>query len=189
MTTRFVAPNWAGKTVAVFGGGPSFNTPLAESLREHITIAVNHVVSLVPWVDAMVALDGDIDYWKSVPNDYAGLKMCGVPSDDIDAMFIGSMYETIVLTPHHTVDVRNSGLAAIRIAARCGASRILLLGFDPDTYTHAVGYPIAPESNPNVAYPLLSAGLESVIASVRASGVAVEFVAPLPLPQQRKRST
>lgn len=188
MTTKFEMPDWKGKTVAVFAGGPSFNVPLAESLRDHVTIAVNHVVKLVPWVDAVVSLDANMTYWKELEVNYHGIKMCGTPSDDIDAMFIGSMYESIEVSQCHTIDIRNSGLAAIRIAAQAGASSILLVGFDPDTQAHAVGYPSASkvEDGP---YPNLAAGLATVVASVRASGVKVEFAAPLPAPSgTRKRS-
>lgn len=177
MTTKFIEPDWKGETVIVLAGGPSFNTALAESLREHVCLAVNYVVKLVPWVDAVIALDGDAPTWESITDGYAGIKMCGVQSDKIDGMYVGPMYETIQLSPLRTVEIRNSGLAAIRIAAQCGASRILLVGFDPDIPLHAEGYPVAPS-----LLPYLKEGLDSVVASVRATGVVVEFVTPQPVP-------
>lgn len=183
MTTKFIEPDWKGKTVVVLGGGPSFNVPLAESLRHHVCIAVSYVAKLVPWADAMLALDGNVEVWDDITAGYAGIKMCGTPSDQIDGMFVGSCYEAIKLAPLRTIEIRNSGLAAIRIAARCGASRILLVGFDPETYTHAAGYPASPDDTPHEPYPHMIEGLAAVVASVRASGVTVEFVAPSPAPE------
>ena len=49
---------WEGQTVAVLASGPSLTPALAQRLRVHRTIAVNHAHRLAPWADMLLALDG-----------------------------------------------------------------------------------------------------------------------------------
>jgi hypothetical protein len=171
MTTLWdIKPDWAGETVAVLGSGPSLTLEIAESLTAHRCIAVNHSFLLAPAADMLVALD--LDFWTDT-KDFSGLRVCGVDSDDVDALYAGPMYERIEIGPGHTVELRNSGLAAIRIAARMGATRIILAGFDPRTRAHFDGHPNA--EGPAAGYPALAEGLAGMIAELGEQGIAVEW--------------
>jgi hypothetical protein len=171
MTTRWEIPAdlWAGETVAVLATGPSMDQALADSVREHKRIAVRRAFRFAPDADMLVALDGpsgslDDAFWEDA-RDFAGLRVCGVESDDIDAKYVGLLYETVVIGEGHTISIRNNGLAAIRIAERAGAAKILLLGFEPERYeeVHAPWFGLAK-------------GLEQITAELRAKGIEVKRV-------------
>lgn len=171
MTARLVEPpSWAGETVAILGTGPSLTPAVLEAVRGFRTIAVNHACRVAPWATAMLALDGlhFIEDFKR----FAGLRLSGFQDHRIDAFYVGLMQERVTLQPGHTVEMRNSGLAAIRLAAIWGASRILLCGFNPETGKHI---PEAREVDRPGAYPGLAPALDSVLGEIRAGGVAVEF--------------
>lgn len=155
---------WAGETVAVLGAGPSLTAAAVESVRQYRTIAANdaHLMG----ADMLVALDGN---WPQAFREFAGIRVTGCPDDSLDAMFAGSMYERITLAPGHVVEIRNSGLAAIRIAARLGVKKIILLGFDPETSAH-----FNDGAGAGDPYPHLAAGLAQVIADLTAAGIEVE---------------
>ena len=76
----------------------------------------------------------------------------------------------------HTIEARNSGLAAIRIAAAMGAVRIILAGFDPDADGYFDGHP-APSRR---RHPWLATGLAAIINELRVRGIVVERLAPQP---------
>ncbi len=167
MTTPWkIAPAWAGATVAVLASGPSMSRAVADDLRRHRCIAVNHEHRRAPWADMMVAMDLNLPLWHAARH-FAGMKLCGVASDAIDALYVGSMHERVRLSPVHVIEINNSGLAAIRIAAAMGAARIILAGFDPDR---------APAGK----YVGLAQGLAALVKELTERGIAVERYAPLP---------
>ena len=168
MTTPWtITPDWQGATVAVLGAGPDMTAELAETARGHKTIAVNRAVKFAPWADMFVALDPHHPFWEEADRlQFKGLRVCGVECD-IDALYPGLMYETVTIAQGNTVQIRNNALAAIRIAERMGAAKIILLGFDPARYE---------EIHAHTGFYGLTQGLEQITAELRAKGIAVERV-------------
>lgn len=167
MTTFWVIPvdMWAGETVAILGAGPDMTADLAETARGHKTIAVNRAIKLAPWADMFVALDPHHPFWDSA-SDFHGLRVCGVECD-IDALYPGMLYETVQIAENHIIQIRNNALAAIRIAARAGAAKIVLLGFDPERYE---------EIHAHTGFYGLVQGLEQLTAELRAQGIVIERI-------------
>lgn len=161
---------WQGQTVAVLASGPGMNARVAESLRQHRCIAVNHTSRLAPWADMLVSLDGA---WSAEFREFAGMRVTGVEDDDLDALYAGPMYEQIELSPGHRIDVRNSGLAAVRIAAAMGASRVILAGFDPEARRRWHD-----DEVDTGAYVGIATGLQAIVTELVAAGLQVERVAP-----------
>lgn len=160
MTTAWkIEPDWLGETVAVLASGPSMSKQVAEQLRQYKCIVVNHTHKLAPWADMLVALDLNLPLWADA-SDFAGIRVCGVQSDKVDALYVGPMYERVQLSPMHNIEILNSGLAAIRIAERMGASTIILAGFDPELNREK--------------YPGLVEGLTALIKELAARGIIVE---------------
>lgn len=111
MTTQWkIKPEWHGQTVAVLGSAETMTVAIAEQLRQHRTIAVNHTVKLAPWADMLVALDHP---WPQAFQDFEQLRVCGCPDDKLDALYPGWLEETVELGPGTRVQIRNSGLAAM----------------------------------------------------------------------------
>lgn len=157
---------WPGQTVAVLASGPSMSQVVADGLRAHRTIAVNYTHRLAPWADMLVALDGN---WPPEFRAFAGLRVTGVLDDSLNALYAGAMYERVVIGPSHVIEIRNSGLAAIRIAADMGAARIILAGFDPERGTRWHD-----DEVDTGEYVGVAAGLEQISADLSARGIVVE---------------
>ena len=100
--------------------GPSMSQALADSVRGHRVIAINNCFELAPWADALAA--NDLSWWRKHPEakQFAGAKY--------SANRIGDGVEQ-VRSPLVT-SCSNSGVLALEVAKRQGATRILLLGFD-----------------------------------------------------------
>lgn len=107
----------------------------------------------------LLALDGSpVDgFWRDA-RDFAGMKVCGARCED--ALYLPMPHERVTIRAGHVIEIRNSGLAAIRIAATAGARNILLLGFDPHL---ALG-----------RYPGMVEGLAAITAELRAIGINCE---------------
>lgn len=182
---------WQGETVAILGAGPDMTEELALTAKGHKTIAVNRAVKFAPWADMFVALDPHHPFWEEADNlGFTGIRVCGVECD-YDAMYAGMFYEKA-----GELDIRNNALAALRIAFRAGAKRIILLGFDTERYE---------EVHAHTGFTGLTEGLAQMVAEIRAAGVTVEqidspvqkpgtraprrgeLIDPKTFPQQRKR--
>ncbi len=159
--------DWEGATVAVLGSAASMNAEVAESLRAHRCIAVNHTHVLAPWADMLVALDGA---WPQAFRDFAGMRVTGIADDSLDALYPGPMYERVTLAPNWQVEIHNSGLAAIRIAAAMGAARIILAGFNPA----AGGHWYYDDEVDIGDYQGVDRGLLAIVAELTAQGIVVE---------------
>jgi hypothetical protein len=161
MTTPWtIKPIWKGETVAVLASGPSMSQTVADEMRQHKCIAVNHTHRFAPWADMLVVMDLNLDIFAEARH-FAGMKVCGVASDAVDALYAGPMHERVLMGTNHVIGIRNSGLAAIRIAAAMGAAKIVLAGFDPDLALTG-------------KYIGLAQGLTALIAELSARGIVVE---------------
>jgi hypothetical protein len=199
MTTKWNPDGiWQGATVAILGAGPDMTEELALTAKGHKTIAVNRAVRYAPWADMFVALDPHHPFWEEANKlGFAGIRVCGVQCN-YDAMYAGQFYERVVMGPLRTIEIRNNALAALRIAFRAGAKRLILLGFDTARYE---------EIHAHTGFTGLTEGLAQLIAEIRAAGVTVEqidspeqkpgtrpprrgeLVDVTTFPQRRKRST
>lgn len=189
---------WAGETVAILGAGPDMTEALAATAKGFKTVAVNRAVKFAPWADMFVALDPHHPFWEEADNvGFTGLRVCGVECD-LDALYAGMWYENVTMPDGEQLQVRNNALAAIRIASKTGAKKLLLLGFDPERYE---------EVHAHTGFRGLKQGLEQIIAELQAQGIEVERidspeqhpgtrpprrgeqVDPATFPQTRKRSS
>lgn len=166
MTTPWtITKIWDGETVAVLGAGPDMTAELAATAKGFKTIAVNRAVKFAPWADMFVALDPLHPFWEG-RDSFEGIKICGVECD-YDARYVGMLYETVQIAPGHIIEIRNNALAAIRLAALCGAKKILLLGFDAVRYQEVHGH---------TGFYGLVEGLAQITAELKAKGIEVEQV-------------
>ncbi len=164
-TPHAIKTIWAGETVAVLASGPSLTKAVADSLRKYKTIAVNYAHRLAPWADVLLALDGN---WPQAYREFVGTRMTGVEDEALDALYIGPRWETVQLSPTCKVEIHNSGLTAVRIAADMGASHIVLAGFD---HPKRGGHFYDDEVD---NYTGLTEAMAALIAELAAKGIAVE---------------
>ena len=170
MTTNWQIPPdlWAGETVAILGAGPDMTEELAATAKDHITIACNRAIQFAPWATMFVALDPHHPFWEEADRlKFEGMRVLGVEHDEYDALYAGMMYETVHMPDGATIEIRNNALAAIRIAFRAGAKKIMLLGFDPERYE---------EIHAHTGFCGLKEGLQQIIAEMQAAGVEVERI-------------
>lgn len=166
---------WLGKTVAILGNGPAMTAALADGARSRgwKTIAVNRAVQFAPDADMFVALDPHHPFWAAAEH-FAGMKIAGVETDEADgdpllagAHYAGMFYETVQIAPDHMIEIRNNFLAAMRIAMRAGATRIVLMGIDAKAYDAAHGH---------TGFFGFAEGLAQLTAEAEAAGIRVDFV-------------
>jgi len=165
MTTRWNVPRlFEGRMVAVLAPGKNLTQELADSVVDLPRIAVKRAYRLAPDADMLIGLDGtaDAEFWTET-DDFDGLRVCGTECD-LDVLYLHLPHEVVTLAPGHVIHIRNNGLAAIRVAAMAGASKILLLGFDTGRYEAFHGF------------RGLTEGLAQLTAELQARGVAVERI-------------
>jgi len=166
VTTRWEMTRiWEGETVAILGAGPDMTKELAESARGFKTVAVNRAVKFAPWADLFVALDPKHPFYAD-PCDFQGIRVCGIECD-LDAAYAGMWYYTVRFSDGHTIEIRNNAIAAMLIAERLGAAKLLLLGFDTERYeaVHA-----------HTGFYGLTQALEQLTSELLANGIAVERI-------------
>lgn len=170
MTTNWQIPPdlWAGETVAILGAGPDMTEELAATAKDYITIACNRAIQFAPWATMFVALDPHHPFWEEADRlGFKGVRVLGVEHDKYDALYPGMMYERVQMSDGATLEIRNNALAAIRIAFKAGAKKIILLGFDPERYE---------ETHAHTGFRGLKEGLQQIIAEMQAAGVEVERI-------------
>lgn len=170
MTQRWGIPAtlFAGQTVAVIGAGPDTTEAfIRENTTGLKTIAVNRAVRHAPWADVFVALDPHHPFWEEADKmGFSGIRICGVECD-LDAMYAGMFYERVTLRDGTQLEIRNNALAAIRVAERGGAAKIVLVGFDPARYE---------EIHAHTGFRGLTEGLEKITTELLAKGIPVERI-------------
>ena len=161
MTTPFDPIGlWPAATVAILANGPDMTPELAKSLSQYPTIAVNRAVRHAPWADMLLAIDGN---WPAEGESFAGLRVVGIESD-ADALYVGIPYEVVDMGPLGELHLRNNLLAALRVAARAGAARIILAGVDVASYEALH------------SFPGLAEGLAKLVTELAAQGIVVEQI-------------
>ncbi len=166
MTTKWqVPPMWQDQTVAILATGPSLTPDLADSVAHLPRIAVRDAWKAAPDADMLVGIDGNPDFWLDAA-EFQGLKVCGVECD-LDVLYLPIAHEVVRMGAAHVVHIRNNGLFAMRIAAAAGASKLLLLGFDPERYDAIYA---------GIGFMGFTEGLAALTAELRAQGVEVERV-------------
>jgi hypothetical protein len=122
---------WAGRTAAVLASGPSMSAQAADKVHQRrlATVVVNNTFALAPWADILYAADSSWWNHTSGARSFDGLKVsCEEVPGILRLRNAGRIGYTDEPDCVHTYG--NSGAQAIQIAAKAGASRILLLGFD-----------------------------------------------------------
>lgn len=136
---------WPGETVVVLGGGPSLTREQVEACRGACrVIAVNTAYQVAPWADLLYFCDWEwLGWWKADPafRSFAGLRVAleNARSWEVDpSILVVENYGNP--EPPECVGIaepgdglfthRSAGAQAIELAAKLGAARILLLGFD-----------------------------------------------------------
>jgi len=164
MTTPWVVTReWEGQTVCVIGAGPEMSEELAERARGLKTIVCNRAVRFCSWADVFIGLDPRHPFYAD-PGDFKGLRVCGVECE-LDALYAGMWYYTVRISEGHTIEIRNNAIAAIMLAERMGAAKILLLGFDTLRYE---------EIHRGTGFYGLTQGLKQIIQELRSKGIEVE---------------
>lgn len=145
MTTPYIPePIWQGKTVAIIGNGPTASAKAVAALCNCKIIAVNRAIVHAPQADILVSIDGNWpvegDHFPEYEK-FRGLRVVGIESDGIDALYLNLPHEVVTLGPGHVVHLRNNALFAMRLAAKLGAKKLILLGFDPARYEEIHNFP------------------------------------------------
>lgn len=122
---------WDGDTVAILASGPSMSIDVANAVRAAglRAIAINMTFRLAPWADMLYGADAL--FWQRTPDalQFAGLKVSCQPVPGThhvhNAGSVGYSED-----PAAVMTYGNSGAQAMQIAAKAGARRLLLCGFD-----------------------------------------------------------
>lgn len=108
-------------TWAILATGESMNKQVADEIKGKCKVmAVSNAYELAPWADGLAS--NDAKWWRHNPKamEFAGLKFCA-----------GRLEGVKRIAPEgHFLSSCNSGLFAMRVAEKLGATRLLLLGFD-----------------------------------------------------------
>lgn len=105
----------------VLASGPSMSREIADSVRGRCkVVAVSNCYELAPWADVLVSADGA--WWKANPRalEFQGLKY-GLMPDFAPVKGVEKFDAPSGI---------NSGLLGLLVAAKLGAKKILLAGFD-----------------------------------------------------------
>jgi hypothetical protein len=134
MTAARISRDWEGETVAIFASGPSMSPAIAEQYRGVCrTIAINmQAIDCAPWADVIWATD--FKFWRE-----HGAQLLPLPGRKFHVLQGQTFPGVETLRPSKEVfDWRpemistgaNSGYAALCLAAKLGAARVLLHGYD-----------------------------------------------------------
>lgn len=119
---------WTGRTVACLASGPSLNVVDCNVVRMKSlpTIVTNTTFKMAPWADVLFGFDGSWwrEYRHQVDEIFPGERVtCSSSARSMGAA------ESLLYAPWFA-NFSNSGASAISLAVACGASRIILLGYD-----------------------------------------------------------
>jgi hypothetical protein len=134
---ELLGDRWLSGEVFIVGGGPSLIGFDFEQLRGRNVLAINAAYVDLPWADMVYFCDEKFWVWnRDDPkwDAHPGLKLTfsaraalmdkTIERVDIDGVSGWADREDTIRSG------KNSGYQAIQIAVKCGASRLILLGFD-----------------------------------------------------------
>jgi hypothetical protein len=128
-----ISREWHGQTAAIFASGPSMTAEVAERCRGLRTIAINNQsMDCAPWAD--IIYGSDAKWWRHylpVIIDLPGRKISvqiGSPIQGVD--YLRASKEVCDTRPTFLSTGANSGYAALCLAVKLGAARVLLYGYD-----------------------------------------------------------
>lgn len=163
--------------VVCLGSGPSLTQEDVESCFALFTIAINNSVELAPWADVLFA--ADYTWWD---------RHHGVPwflHRKVGCYPFGQRYPEVQrLTPSGVTGLemdptkirtgKNSGYGAINYAVHCGATEILLLGYDmgPTGGRHHWHAPHT-EGDPHPSYDACLPRFDTLVEPLRNLGISV----------------
>jgi len=156
-TAVSIRRDWEGQTVAIFASGPSMSVAIAEQCRQLRTIAINNqAIDCAPWAD--IIYGSDLKWWRHylpavthLPGRKISLEI-GQPIGGVE--YLRPSTEVFDDRPCYLSTGANSGYAALCLAAKLGASRIFLHGYDMgsrDGRMRRHDYPAALNSKPRFA--------------------------------------
>lgn len=171
-------PDWSGETVVIAASGPSQRADVLEMARGRAkVIAVNRTWKLCPWADVLYS--GDPRFWQDYDTSgFEGLKVVGCRQNGEDSVpqSLGETEDVKAWLPRGNVGLHLSGTQALLYAARWGAARVLLTGFDmAGGHWHADHNQRMP-----VDWPVHVAGLAGLAAGLNAMGCQVINCTPHP---------
>lgn len=133
---------WAGETVAILASGESMNKGVVASVISAgcKTIAINRTVELAAHADMLYAGDGPFWQIHEGARNFSGMKVSlfadgtssrrsQLPTDDVK-MLKNTGITGFDPDPSALRSGKNSGYAALHLAAHTGARRILLCGYN-----------------------------------------------------------
>lgn len=136
--SRAPFPRWDGEVVVVCASGPSQTEEdirLAQGRAR--VIVINETWRLAPWADLLYACDHR--WWKlrgPAPEEFGGIRVQGHIGNR-EGLWPGTVWGGVKAGCNHMLwDGRqigsggNSGFQALNLAARTGARRVILLGYD-----------------------------------------------------------
>lgn len=165
---------WEGRTVAVLASGPSMSSVVASTVRVAAipAIVVNETFRLAPWADLLYAADED--WWKVTPEamQFSGMKVSVAKIPGVRKL-INTGVTGFDPDPACIRTGGNSGYQAIHIAAHCGASRILLCGFDMHGNHWHPEHKHPLKTTPQETYPRWCSRFEVLAVELKDRGVTV----------------
>lgn len=139
-----IKPIWKDETVYIVGGGPSLKDFDWNRLKGKKVIAINRAYEVLPFADVMYWTDGRFYKWyKASIDKFPGMKVTCRPApmadDNVILIKSSASPDGLDMRPSFIAHGNNSGFGAINLAAKLGATKIYLLGYDMDskpTQTH-----------------------------------------------------
>lgn len=132
-TAIAIKPEWAGQTAAIFASGPSMSHDIADQCRGLRAIAINNQsFDCAPWADVIYGSDAKWwrHYWpvvRALPGRKISVEI-GLPIKGVE--YLRPSREVYDDRPCYLSTGANSGYAALCLAAKLGAARVLLYGYD-----------------------------------------------------------
>jgi len=134
---------WNDEVVYIIGGGPSLKDFDWNKLKGKKVIAINRAFQVLPEADVLYWTDSRFYRWfKNDIDSFKGLKVTcrDAPGNPGDITVLKPTSNIVIdLRPDYIATGNNSGFGAICLAAKLGAKRIYLLGYDmisKDKNTH-----------------------------------------------------
>jgi hypothetical protein len=127
-----IPPEWTGETAFIVGGGPSVGSIDLELLRGQRVIAINTSYQAVPFADFLIFADARwYENYRSQLVDWKGRIICCSQSSRSPQLLRVARRDRPTDDARDTLFVKSTtATAAIELAVKLGAAKIVLLGLD-----------------------------------------------------------